>query len=56
MAGPGEVERHPAGAGADVEDPTAILGGQLAPQRQVGAVGAALEVVPDDLLRTDRRR
>jgi hypothetical protein len=43
----GKVECHPAGAGADVEDRPARGGGELAPQRQVGAVRRALDVVPD---------
>src|SRR5919201_2968119 len=42
----GEVERHAAGAGAHVEHGPAGFCGKLAPQRQVLAVGAALDVVP----------
>ena len=49
MARTGEIERHPAGAGANVEDRVAVALGQLPPQRQIGAVGAALQVVPDDV-------
>ena len=49
VAGAGEVERHAPGAGADVEHRAAGLVRQLAPQRQVGDVGAALDVVPDHL-------
>ena len=49
VAGAGEVERHAPGAGADVEHRAAGLVRQLAPQRQVGGVGAALDVVPDHL-------
>ena len=48
MTAPGQVERDTARAGADIEDRlTGMRCGQLAPQRQVGAIGAALEVVPD---------
>jgi hypothetical protein len=46
-AAPREVERDPPGAGADVQHRPAVLLGELAPQRQVGVVGAALDVVPD---------
>ena len=42
-----EVERDAPGARADVEHGAARRRGQLAPQRQVGGVGAALDVVPD---------
>ena len=48
MSGPGQLERDPAGARANLEDRPWIAGRQLAPQRQVRAVGAALEVVPHD--------
>ncbi len=48
VAGAGEVERDPAGARADVEHRARLLRGELAPQRQVGAVAAALDVVPAD--------
>ena len=41
-----QVQGHTAGAGAHVEHRAAALGGQLAPQRQVGRVGRALHVVP----------
>ena len=44
----GEVERHAPGAGADVEHRARLGLRQLAPQRQVGRVAAALDVVPDD--------
>jgi hypothetical protein len=48
MAATGQVECHPSRAGADIEDrPTSTRCGQLTPQRQIGGVGAALEVVPD---------
>ena len=42
---------HATGAGADVENrrrPLARAVGQLPPQREIGAVGAALQIVPDD--------
>ena len=42
-----EVERHASGPRADVEHPTAGVVSERAPQRQVLAVAAALEVVPD---------
>ena len=45
----GEMQRHAAGAGADVEHRAAVDGREVAPQRQVLGVGAALDVVPDDL-------
>ena len=45
-----EVERDAAGAGADVEHGRALAVGELAPQRQVEVVGAALDVVPDDVV------
>ena len=48
MARMGEIECHPAGTGADIEDRVAVAFGELPPQRQIGAVGAALQVVPDD--------
>ena len=44
---PGEVQGDAAGAAAEVEDRPVGLGRQLLPERQVGAVGAALDVVPD---------
>ena len=50
VAPPREVERDAARAGADVEDRPARRGRQLAPERQVGGVAAALDVVPDDVL------
>ena len=43
----GEPQRDAARAGADVEHRAARLARQLAPQRQVGVVAAALDVVPD---------
>ena len=55
VAGARQRQRHPAGAGADVEHRAGLRGGQLAPQRQVGRVGAALDVVPDHDL-GDRER
>ena len=55
VSGPRELQRHTAAAGADVEHATAAALRELAPERQVGAVAAALEVVPDDLLRKPRR-
>ena len=45
---PREVERDPPCARADVEHRAAVLLGELAPERQVGLVAAALHVVPDD--------
>ncbi len=57
MPGAGELERDAAGAGADVEHRAAVPLGQLAPQRQVLAVAAALQVVPDHVhARAARRR
>ena len=49
VTGSGELERDAAATRADVEDRPWMLSGELPPQRQVRAVGAALEVVPDDL-------
>ena len=49
VPGAREVQRHAPAARPDVEDRTAGGGGQLAPQRQVRRVAAALEVVPDHL-------
>ncbi len=49
MARTGEIERHPARAGADIEDRVTVALGQLPPQRQIRAIGAALQVVPHDL-------
>ena len=47
-AGPrGEPQRDTPGARADVEHRPVRRGRELAPQRQVGGVGAALDVVPD---------
>ncbi len=48
MAGASEIERHPAAPSANVEDRVALALGQLPPQRQVGAIGATLQVVPDN--------
>ena len=48
VAGAGEVQRHPAGAGADVEHRAGLGRRELAPQREVGGVAAALDVVPVD--------
>src|SRR5450631_1039241 len=56
MAFARQRQRYASAAGTDIEDP---CGGpldrravrQLPPQRQIGAVGAALQVVPDDVLR-----
>ena len=56
VAGGGERERDAAGAGADVEDPVRGLGRQLVPERQVGRVGAALDVVPDGVLGDGHRQ
>ena len=42
-----EVERHASGPRADVEHPAVGVVSERAPQRQVLAVPAALEVVPD---------
>ena len=47
VAAPGEVQGDPAGAAAELEDRAAAALGQLLPERQVGVVGAALDVVPD---------
>ena len=47
VAAPGEVQGDPAGAAAEVEDRPVGRVGQLLPERQVGRVGAALDVVPD---------
>ena len=44
-----EVKGHAARAGADLEDRIAVLAGERAPKRQVLAVPAAFEVVPDHL-------
>ena len=44
---PGQVQGDPAGAAAEVEHRAAGRGRQLLPERQVGRVGAALDVVPD---------
>ena len=43
----GEVQRHPAGAGAELGDRATGLVGQLHPDGQVGAVGAELDLLPD---------
>ena len=45
----GEIERDATGAGADVENRAPGLAGQCPPQRQILAVGAALQVVPQRL-------
>ena len=45
----GEIERDATGAGADVENRAPGLAGQRPPQRQILAVGAALQVVPQRL-------
>ena len=45
----GEVERNTTGARADVEDRAPSLAGQRPPQRQILAVGAALQIVPERL-------
>ena len=42
-----EHQRDSAGAGANVENWPAVIGGKRAPTVKVGFVGAALEVVPD---------
>ena len=42
-----EAKRHPAGAATEVEHVARRFAGQLVPQRQVGGVVAALDVVPD---------
>ena len=52
----GEVQRDAPGARADVEDRPAGRGRELAPQRQVLVVAAALEVVPDDVERSLTRK
>ena len=49
-----ELERDAPGSRADVEDRSGSLGadglrGELAPERQVGVVAAALQFVPDDV-------
>jgi hypothetical protein len=44
----GERERHPAGAAADLEDRSPSIGRELVPEREVGGVARALDVVPDD--------
>jgi hypothetical protein len=53
VAARGEVEGDPAGPGAEVEHravrPSGVIR-QRAPQRQVGGVGAALDVVPDHVV------
>ena len=48
VAGPRQAQCDPAGSGADVEDRAAGGGRELEPEREVGGVGAALDVVPDD--------
>ncbi len=45
----GEGERHASGPRPQLEHRPARLGGELGPDRQVGGVGAALDVVPDHL-------
>ena len=55
MAGVGELERDAAGARADVEDALGRLAGELAPERQVGVVAAALDVVPDHVVGAHRQ-
>ena len=45
----GEIERDAAGARADVEYRAAGLAGQRPPQRQILAVAAALQIVPERL-------
>ena len=56
VAGVGEPERDPPGAGADVEDAFRGVARELAPQRQIGLVAAALDVVPDGVLGDDHRQ
>jgi len=51
MARAREVQCHSSRARADVQDRAGARLGELAPQRQVGTVAAALQVMPDDLAR-----
>ena len=46
----GQVQRDPAGAAAELEHRPRALGGSSRPERQVGPVAAALDVVPDHAL------
>ena len=48
MTGARELERDSPGAGADVQDRSAMLGGEHQPQPKVLRVAPALDVVPDD--------
>ena len=47
MAALREIDGDPSGAGAYLEDRIALPLGQRVPQRQIGLVAPALEVVPD---------
>ncbi len=51
VTAPGEVERDAPGSGADVEHRAADDVGERPPGVEVRVVGAALEVVPDDVVR-----
>ena len=53
---PGQVQGDAAGAAAELEDRPAGAPRQLLPERQVGAVGAALDVVPDHVPRRAHRQ
>ena len=44
-----EVASDPAGARPEIEDRSARVGRECAPQFEIGRVGAVLDVVPDDL-------
>ena len=46
VAGAGQVEGHPPGARPQLEDGAGSRPGELLPERQVGVVGAAFDVMP----------
>jgi hypothetical protein len=56
VAGARQVQRDAPGARPDVEDRAARLARQRPPQRQVGLIAAALDVVPDDHRRRGQRQ
>ena len=52
----GEMKCDPAGAAAELEHGPGRLGAELAPERQVGGVASAFDLVPDDLLGRGHRQ
>ena len=54
VAGSRELERHPTGTRADIEDRPFRALRELQPERQIGTIGTALELVPEDSRRRAR--